>query len=106
MKKSQLKNIIRESIKELLNELYNCPCYKTCTETFYGVATQTTYVLSNAQAEDCNLNQVDEDGNSIDTCCDSAAMAHHADIKKNFVKSSGERPKPRTHQAKIDKPRS
>jgi hypothetical protein len=68
MSNTNLTRIIRKAIKEsvLLNETYNCPCYKTCTETFYGVATETTYVLSDAEATACNL------GKDNDTCCDAA----------------------------------
>jgi len=53
-----------------LNESYNCPCFKTCA-TGNPVMPNQYLVLDNAQAEACNLNQTDGQGNSIDTCCDS-----------------------------------
>jgi len=52
-----------------LNELYNCPCYKTCP-TGNPMMPSITYVLSDTQAADCHLNQTDANGVSIDTCCD------------------------------------
>ena len=53
--------------------MYNCPCYKTC-QTGNPVMPEVTYVLSNSQAADCNLNQ-GADANSPDTCCDSGSKS-------------------------------